>query len=154
MLTGRPKTAATWSYTMTEDGQTVGRVEVSSFRDQGEIEVDGTTYDVRRSAPLVGSFVLREGEATRAQAERTPGGSDRIVVDGRTFELRILDPVRLDRVLEEHGQPIGSLRHDGTLNRPVEADLPRELAPELRLFVIWIALLTWKQNPDSFGGIH
>ena len=156
MLRGRPRTAASWSYALKDaEGEPVGRVELDLLRDRGTIAVGERELPVAREAPLVGAFALQDGDDTLARARPHLSGSFSVELGTeRALELRVLDPVRLEFGVFEGDAPVGYVRHDGTLNRPIEAELPGDLPHELRLFLVWPALLAWRRHPDSYGGIR
>jgi hypothetical protein len=54
--------------------------------------------------------------------------------------------------LTENAVPIGTIAPQGFFGRKAKAELPDELAPELKAFLIWLVILIW-QRQVMIGGI-
>jgi hypothetical protein len=70
----------------------------------------------------------------------------------RQYSLEV--GLRWDRefFLFEKETRVGRLTRRGTLSRHIEADLPAEILPCVRLFIVWLAILYWKRNAVAFLG--
>ncbi|MEM7307287.1 MAG: hypothetical protein AAF682_11485 [Planctomycetota bacterium] len=158
MWTGRPDTAATWRFELCDAATSapVGRVELESLSDRGVVHADGAELRVARTRPLIGPFALLRGDDVLARAvPRRLGFGFRVEHGGGELELRVAAAEREALAFEVVSAEavVGRLRHDGTLNRRLTVEPPAELALELQLFLLWPALLTWRREPSSWGGL-
>jgi hypothetical protein len=46
-------------------------------------------------------------------------------------------------------QQIGSIAPKGTFTREAAADLPHNLPLPLRMFIVWLSVISWKRQQNS-----
>ena len=140
-----------WDYAVRDEvGQLVGDVSLAFWRERGSIGCAEGEFQVRRESGF-GAFVLEKGGVAVARAEK-PG------VFGRTFLIEFrggfytLKPRgfwRREMVLYQGAREIGWIGASGFLTRRSRVNLPDELPPALRLFLVWLAMLLWRRAAGS-----
>ena len=136
-------------------GATVGRAELSSWRENAELEVAGARY---RTTHAIGEkeFVLARDDGTRVlQAEKPSAWRERLSFehDGARYELRKESAWRRAFALSREGVgEVGTLRPGGAFERGWTADLPEELPLEVRVFVMWLARVMWNRQDAAASG--
>lgn len=141
-----------WSYgfSVTDGSGSVAQsVDLSFWRDKGELRIQGDVYNARRKRS---SYVLESaaGELARAERPRRRLRELGIVHSGRQYTLRANSPFRRQLLLLEGSTQIGSISPEGLFTRTAEVELPQTLPLFLKVFIIWLAMTIWKQ--DDFSG--
>ena len=151
----RPRSASSWHFLVEgEEGDRVGLVELDGLADRGFLSDGPDRYTIRRAGFLRGPFELRRDGETHAHAELR---SNRRCIDlhAGDFHARLeaADDGRLDLGVRDSRGGLGSVAHDGSLARRVELELPPGWSRPMALFALWPALLLWRAEPSSWGGI-
>ncbi|MGD9675531.1 MAG: hypothetical protein AB7V19_02445, partial [Candidatus Bipolaricaulia bacterium] len=138
------------------DGRRVGDVRLSTWFARGEVQAGEITYRVHRDATLFRGIALvgPDGVTARAVPLRAFSRAFALRFGDRDFVLR--SPAawfREIRVLEQD-RVIGTAVPEGVWSGRAQFDLPEALPIELRLFVVWLALLAWRRvgGSPSFTG--
>ena len=74
MLTAVPTRWFSWDFTVTDGARTVATIDVSWWREQGTLTVDGVDHCVYREGMLSGEFIL-EAEGSVVARARKPSAS-------------------------------------------------------------------------------
>ena len=126
-------------------GTPVARADLSSWRETVKLEVGGTRYEAHRKGWTSKEFVLeREDGWVVAVAGKPSVWRDRFVFEhgGNRYELEKELAWRSTFVLSHDGIGLGgSIRRKGFFNREWIVDLPEELPLEVRVFVVWLAVV-------------
>jgi hypothetical protein len=140
-----------WDVTVTDESRTVADIATNWLREQGALTIDGTTYRLYREALLSGAFVLEHAGSVLARAEKPSFFSREFVVyhDGREYTLRPESLFRRAFILMYGQQQIGSIAPKGTFTREAAADLPHNLPLPLRMFIVWLSVISWKRQQNS-----
>jgi|GEM_PF-1088804 hypothetical protein len=159
MLTAEPRGLSSDYEVRDDDGRRVGDVCLSTWLARGRIRVGDASYRVRRDGGFFGSISLcgPDGLSARAVPLRAFSRAFLIRFGERSFVLRSPSAwFREIRLLEED-QVIGTAVPEGVWSSRAHFDLPAALPVELRLFVIWLALLAWgrwRGGAVSFTGAY
>ena len=71
---------------------------------------------------------------------------------GREYTLRHRSIFRQAFVLLDGSREIGSIVPEGIFTRKAAVDLPPDLALPLRLFIVWLTVMSWRQDAAAAGG--
>lgn len=142
-----------WSYAFSVmDGseRVAQAVDLSFWRDKGELRIQGFIYKARRDRS---SYVLESGTGVIARAERPRRWLRELGIEhsDRRYTLRAKSPFRRQLLLLEGSTQIGSISPDGLFTRKAEVELPQALPLFLKVFIIWLAMTIWKQEDYSEG---
>jgi len=156
---------ATWTVTrrgwfsrtygvLDEQGNEVGELRHPTWQDQGAVVTGGVEYAVSTERVLGVLFVLGQPGAVVANGvlrDELPQRPASIAHGERQYSLEA--GLRWDRelFLFEKETRVGRLTRRGIFSRHIEADLPAEILPCVRLFIVWLAILYWKRNAAALG---
>jgi hypothetical protein len=159
MLTAEPQGLSSIYEVRDDDGRRVGDVRLSVWLARGEIHAGETKYRVRRDGGFFGRVSLSgpEGVTARAIPLRAFSRAFLIRFGERSFVLRSPSAWFREIRLLEADQVIGTAVPEGVWSSRAHFDLPAALPVQLRLFVIWLALLAWgrwRGGAVSFTGAY
>jgi len=141
-------------YRVEDGGRTLATLEFGSWSERGALELDGRRLAIRREGFWNPRFFLSEG--TKDLVTSLSAGAFR-----RGFYLAHGDDeYRLDPssffgrsyALTQRGRPVGEVRAVGFFSRHYQVELDGELAPELRLFALWLVLLAHRRAAAAAAG--
>jgi hypothetical protein len=136
------------NYAITRDGVAVGEVQCNRLRTGAAITIDGASYTAASEGLMNRTFYL-EGNgrrlATAAVASAIKGGFT-VEAGGRTFTLAGVSAFGRTLALAENASTIGKITRRGLFSRGTTVELPNDLAPELKVFLIWLTILTWQRQ--------
>jgi hypothetical protein len=143
--------AWSYSFSVTDGTESVAQaVDLSFWRDQGELRIQGYIYKARRNRS---SYLLESTAGVLARAERPRRWLRELGIEhlDRRYTLRAKSPFRRQLLLLEGSTQIGSISPDGLFTRKAEVELPQALPLFLKVFIIWLAMTIWKQEDYSGG---
>jgi hypothetical protein len=158
LLLAAPKRWLSWDYEVRDAfGRRIGDVRLSLLGARGTITVGETRLSVSRLGFLFGPLVLSGplGELGRATRLGLFARGFSIEHDGRSLVLRTVSIWFREMRLFDGGLEIGKAVPEGVFSRRAQVELPESLSAQLQLFVIWLALYTWRQaqgSSSSFTG--
>lgn len=140
-----------WDVTVTDESRPVADIATSWWREKGELTIGDTTYRVYREAPMSGAFVLEHAGCVLARAEKPSVFRRTFVIRhaGREYTLRRESMFRRAFVLLDGSRQIGSLAPNGAFTRKAAADLPRDLPLPVRMFIVWLTVISWRREQNS-----
>ena len=147
MLEAVPRHWYSWHYDLMEGVTRLAEVRVSSWRDAGQLTVGQNTFRVYRKGLCKGAFLLESDGSILAQAEK-PSVFRRsldIQHQGRHYILKTAGLFGRRVVLLDGPLEVGSLTRT-ILGRRAKVNLPEELSPPLKGFVVWLAVVLWKRG--------
>ena len=153
VLDAVPRHWFSWDFTVMDGSTPLADIDVSWWREKGELTVLGTPYRVYREGLMSGAFLLESAGSIVARAEK-PSAFRRVFViehGDRHYTLRARSAFRREFVLLDGSTKIGSLK-PGLFTRRAKVVLPRDWAPEVKVFTIWLAVILWKRQADSAHG--
>lgn len=155
MLKARPRSWLSGDFDVYDrSGEFIGGVDLSNWRERAELEVSGTRYEATHRAASKDFELSRQDGATILRAEKPSAFRESLHFEhgGNGYELRKESAWRRDFVLHRQGiGQVGAVRPGGMFERSWTADLPDELPPEAKLFVMWLVALLWKRQNASAG---
>ncbi len=151
MLRAIPKSIFSWNFTVMDGPRPVAEIDVSWWREKGQLTVEGAAYEVYREGLMRGAFILEEGEAILARAEKPSAFQRLFLVEhaGRQYTLRARSAFFREVVLLDGAAEIGVLSPEGFFNRRMTVDLPEHLPLPVRVFMIWLTVILWKRDAES-----
>ena len=128
----------------------VATLELSFLLDQGRAEIEGQAYELQHPSFFARGYTMRRAGAVVATA-RADGfffPSYRFEFEGQSYELRRQGfwTSKMLVLRRAESEVLGSLYPDGLLSRRATAALPAELPLTLRVFVIWLTFVAWRQR--------
>jgi hypothetical protein len=151
MLRAIPKGWLSWDFVVKQGSQTLAEIDVSWWREQGELAVRGRTYKVFREGLMSGAFVLESAGSVLARAEKPSAFRRSFAIEhaGRQYTLRSKSAFGRAFELLDGPRAIGSISPEWIFSRRASADLPEDLPLEVRVFIIWLTIILWKRESDS-----
>ena len=154
MLTAHPKKWYSWDFTLQDaEGRRVADVDLSSWRERGNVVVGQSEYRVRPEG-LFRQFVLEDDVSVRARARKTRlfGCEFEIEFEGDHFTLKKQSMWSHTVVLHQGGEELGVIRHVAWYKRDAHIEMAERLSPVLQAFALWLALLLWKREAAAAEG--
>ena len=152
MLTAIPRHWFSWDVTLFEKDRSLAEIDMSAWREKGEVTVANTTYRVFREGLFSGDFVLEGNGLVVARAEKPSATTRRVVLTfGSThFELKPRFTLfsRTFNLLAGR-QVVGTLSPRGFLSRRMDIELSEDLPLPIKVFVVWLTVLLWKRDSDG-----
>lgn len=151
MWSARPEGWLARSYRVEEHRVLVGRLEFGLWSERGALELGERRLSVLREGFWNTEHHLVEAGARRASA-RTTGFWRRgfALTDGdEAYHLGPSSFTGRSFELTRHGRALGQVRARGAFRRAVDVTLEERLAPELRLFALWLVILAWRRAASA-----
>ena len=135
---------------MEDDGGGLTTIRTSSWKEAATFDLDGRSYTVRKVG-WPGFFTLRQDGTEVASARKLGWFSSRIElrVGRSTYGIKLRSIFSSTYELRHRGRKVGSIRSTSWWTRRAEADLPDELAPDAKVFTVWIVLAMWKRAESA-----
>lgn len=135
-------------FTVRQASQPVADVDISWWRDEGTLTVEGVRYRAYREGWMNGGFVLERGGSVIARAEKPSAFSRKYLLryHDREYTLRAKSAFRRAFVLLDGPRQIGSIKPASALTRQAMADLPDSWPLPVRAFVIWLTMIQWRRE--------
>ena len=140
-----------WDVTVKDESRPVADIAVSWWSEKGALTIDGATYRVYREAPISGAFVLEQASRVLARAEKPSIFRREFVIRhaDREYTLRHESMFRRAFVLMDGSRQVGSLAPKSVFTRNAAADLPRDLPLPVRMFIVWLTVVSWRRQQSS-----
>jgi hypothetical protein len=153
MLTANPRSWLSWDFTLAKDGKSLADIDLSSWREKGNLIVANSPYRVYREGICSGAFVLESNGAVVARAYKPSAWTRRLVIEvgGVQFELKPLSAFTRGFRLLQGEKTIGTLSAARMWNRKMNVELPEDIPLLTRAFVVWLAVLLWRRDAAAAG---
>jgi len=154
MLIAVQKRWLSWDFAVNDGPRTVAEIDVSWWREQGVLRVQGADYRVYREGWMRGDFLLESAGSVLARAEK-PSAFRRaftIKYADTHYTLQAESAFRRAFELLSGGIKIGSVSPQGIFTRRALVDLPPDLPLPVRVFVIWLTVILWKRQAEAASG--
>jgi hypothetical protein len=151
MLTAIPKGWFSKNYRVMDGALQVADLNVSRWREQGELTVEGFSYQVYREKLMSGAFVLEAAGTALARAEKPSAFHRRFLIEygDRKYVFQAKSVWGRKFTLFDGQNEIGSVAPEGLLTRRAAVTLPDELALPVQVFILWLAIILWERESDS-----
>lgn len=146
-MTIEPTRWHSWDFDVTDGAKRVAHLDVSAWREQGVLTIDGVVHRVHREGVGSGEFLLERDGIVLARATKPSAFRSAFEVrhDGRTYELAKESVWQRRFVVRSGNAEIGSLGPRRTFGRDAVATLPEAWPLPLKVFVIWLVVILWKR---------
>jgi hypothetical protein len=151
MLTAIPKGWFSKNYRVMDGALQVAEIDMSWWREEGRLEVEGATYKAYREKLMSGAFILEAAGTALARAEK-PGALHRrflIEYGDRKYVFQAKSVWGREFILFDGQNEIGSVAPEGLLTRRAAVNLPDGLALPVKVFILWLAIILWERESDS-----
>lgn len=153
MLTAIPRHWFSWDFSLTDGEKPIADIDISSWREKGELTISNVPYSVYREAPLMGAFILESSGAVIARAEKPNAVTRRMVIeyDDVRYELKPAFVLSRKFHLISGTTIAGTLSPNGLWSRRMNIDMSDDLPLTVRVFIVWLTLILWKRDWDAAG---
>jgi hypothetical protein len=140
-----------WDFTVTDESRPVADIAMNTVREKGTLTIDGTPYRVYREAPMSGAFVLEHAGSVLAQAEKPSIFRREFVIRhaDREYTLRPASLMGRAFVLLSGSRQVGSIAPKSLFTREAAADLSEALPFPVRMFIVWLTMISWRRQQSS-----
>jgi len=140
-----------WDVTVTDESHPVADIVTSSWREKGALTIGDTTYRLYREGSMSGAFILEHAGSVLARAEKPSAFRRELVIShaGREYTLRPESLFRRAFVLMDGSRQVGSLAPNSAFTRKAAADLPPHLPLPVRMFIVWLTVISWRREQSS-----
>jgi hypothetical protein len=146
-----PKRWYSWDFSVMDGGRTIAVLDLSSWRERGEIVIEESTHRVFRERAMSGDFIIQRGDRALAKATKPSAFRHTLVVhyNGKDYTLRKPSIWRRGFVLLDGERQIGSISPESMWTRRATADLPADWPLPIKAFVIWLVIILWKRDAEN-----
>ena len=153
MLTAIPRHWFSWDFALTDGEKPLADIDISWWRENGELTISNVPYRVHREAPVMGAFILESSGAVIARAEKPNAFSRRMVIEYADVRYELKPSFVFSRRfhLISGTTIVGTLSPSGLLSRQMNIDLSDDLPLPVGVFIVWLTLILWKRDWDAAG---
>ena len=151
MLRIAPQRWFSWDFTVSQGSEPVAEIDISWWRDRGELTVQGASFRVSRQGMMSGDFLLESDRGVMARATK-PSMMRRLFVvqhEATTYTLRPRSVLGRTFVLLDGEREVGSITPAGLWSRRANVDLPARIPLAVQVFLIWLTVLMWKREAEA-----
>jgi hypothetical protein len=151
MLRIVPQRWFSWDFTVSQGSELVAEIDISWWRERGELTVQGATFSVSRQGMMSGDFLLESDRGVLARATK-PSMMRRLFLvqhDATTWTLRPRSVLGRTFVLLDGEREVGRITPAGLWSRRANVDLPARVPLPVQVFLIWLTVLMWKREADA-----
>jgi hypothetical protein len=151
MLMAVPARWFSWDFAVLEGSQVIAAIDVSWWREEGELAVQGRTFRVYREGLMRGAFVLESAGSVLARAEKPSAFRRAFVVEhgGRRYTFAARSPFQRAFELRDGSGAVGAIAPLGIFTRRARVDLPEDLPLAVRVFIVWLAVILWRRDANA-----
>jgi hypothetical protein len=148
MLEAAPRHFLSNDFVLMSSDRAVALLDVSSWRERAEFELEGVSYRLYREGFMSGAFVLERAGVVIARATKPSVFRARFELDinGRSFMLRKISAFSRRFGIFADDRQVGEIRPAGLFTRRVVLELPSDWPTAVQLFVFWLALVIWNRE--------
>ncbi|MEO8002160.1 MAG: hypothetical protein ABI644_09805 [Arenimonas sp.] len=136
-----------------EHGVTVAELDRATWSQNATVEIQGKTYNFKKSGVLHSVYTLLDGRLEVTQVEQPSAWQSKLVfrLDGKEYALDTKNWFSSALNVEQDGNLIGDIHSAGMLSSTIVVDLPDLIPLHVRVFVGWIALLRIEETAVVIG---
>jgi hypothetical protein len=138
-----------WNFQFREGDTVVGEMEVSRWRETGELDLDDGRYSFYRDQVIGGDYVISHKGDIIARATRPSRWRSHLDVElfRRSVKLRRPSIFMRRFAVFEGGRRVGTI-YPAWLSGRAKIDLPSDWTVLDRAFLFWLCTLMWRRQPD------
>jgi hypothetical protein len=151
MLKAIPNSWFSWDFTVTANDQPIANIDISWWREKGELTVQGKAYQVYREGLMNGRFILEANGAVLARAEKPSAFHRAYIIEhaGKSYTLRAKSAFGREFLLLDGEREVGAISPEGIFTHKANVSLPETLPLPVRVFIIWLTVILWKRAADA-----
>ncbi|MBF2009480.1 MAG: hypothetical protein IGS49_29670 [Chlorogloeopsis fritschii C42_A2020_084] len=154
MLRTVPRNWFTWNCEVIKNDISIAGIQFAAWTNTGELIVEGDCYRVYRESAFSGNFFLeKDGNRLIKAVKPSPFRVFRVYYAGREYELKAESSWKRIFLLLSQGETIGVIRPEHAWTRRALVDLPENFPLVIRLFMVWLVLLSWKQEWNATSAV-
>ena len=134
-----------------DESRPVAEIATSCWCEKGALTIGQTTYRVYRERPMFGEFVLEHAGSVLARAEKPSVFRREFVIRhaGREYTLRPESVFRRAFVFLDGSRQVGFVAPKSAFTRKAAASLPHDLPLPVRMFIVWLTMISWRRQQSS-----
>jgi hypothetical protein len=142
------------SYDITDAGKFVASIDLSTWREKGEITTTEHTFQVVRNGFVKGEFQLKLGDDVVATALRKSVWKQHFTIDinGAKYELKASSFFKRTFELVHEGDVIVRFQPKNWFSRSFSIETPETLLPTTLLFSCWLVVLFLQRQAQAAAG--
>ena len=150
MLEAIPVGFLSKSFRLEDDGKLVGEIASSLWREAAQLELEGGTYNLYRTAATSGDFVAERQGKIFARAVKTSylRHDFEVELGNRSLALRQLTLWKRAYGVFDSDKQIGTIAPTTIISRRATIDLPAGWSILDRAFLLWLCLIMWKRQSE------
>jgi hypothetical protein len=151
MLRAIPKSWFSWDYSIVDGSIHVAEMDLSLWREKGQIIIGDEVYAVSREGLAHGAFIMDSGGTVLARAVKPSALRRLFTVEHQDKQYTLAPASALGRkfVLMDGPKELGSITPQGFLTQRARVDLPEHLSLPFRIFIIWLTMIMWKRDAEA-----
>jgi hypothetical protein len=154
-LRATPARAFSNHFRIETDGEPLGWLKLSGWREAGEISLGDSSYTLASKGFCGKAFTLGIGDEVFVRATLRGALQSRydVELDGVVYTLRRASGFCRTFSLYGPDGVIGSIRPEGAFTRRTVVDLPEDWPLPVRIFLLWLVLATWNREAAAVAMI-
>jgi hypothetical protein len=138
-----------WNFQFLDNGQVVGEMEASLWRETAEFDLGDGRYSFYRDQVIGGDYVLERKGQILARATKPSWWRSDLDVElfKRSVKLRRPSIFKRRFGVFEGGRRVGII-YPGLFAGRAKIDLPSDWTVLDRVFLFWLCSLMWRRQPD------
>lgn len=151
MLELRKKKFFSNEYVAEENGAVVAELNLSVWRSQGELTIQGRSLKLKKRGALRDTFELLDGDTALIEVAQPSAWRSRLRFRYEQRDFEIVDKAWYSStlLLKAGESVVGSISSRGLFAEGAKVDLPDSLPLALRVFVGWIAMIHWDDSATA-----
>ncbi|HEX5761302.1 MAG TPA: hypothetical protein VF121_19115 [Thermoanaerobaculia bacterium] len=148
MLEARPISFFSQDFGIEAGGQQIALLDVSCWKEAGEISIQGQPYRLYRERLMSGAFVLEgEGQPVARAIKPSPFRSQfDLELDSDRYTLQRDSAFGRSFSVFQDRAVVGSIRPAGAFTRRSILDLPSDWSIPIQVFAFWLVLVIWNRD--------
>jgi hypothetical protein len=151
MLAARPLGIFSRDFVIEADGQQVALLDVSRWKEAGEITIGSKPFKLYREGFVREAFVLEEVGQPVARAIKFSAFRSRfdLELEAGHYSLQRDSAFARSFSVVQNGEVVGRVRRSGLFTRNAVIDLPSAWSAPIQVFVFWLVLVIWNREDSS-----
>lgn len=139
------------NFRLEQHNELVGELDPSAWRCNATLELAEGTYNLYREKLLGGDYLVEHNGTVVARASKLSKFRDKFAVQigNRVVELRKVRWTSRNFGLFDGEKQIGGIYPTRIFSKRANIDLPEEWPIANRVFMFWLAFLTWKRDNQA-----
>lgn len=145
MLYATARHKLSWDFVVFQDDIQVAAIDSAWLRERAVLTVGDDEYKASRVAD---AFEVAQGKQVLVRAEESgfDASAFSVAYEEGVYQLQAKPgDEQVYQLAKKGGSVIGTFALEGIMMRKIEARLPDDLPLVMRVFLLWLVILTWKR---------